>query len=44
MRMCLDLIAPPTKRPVSFAMPEIKTAADLVAATNSIAGAVASGE
>ena len=45
MRMCLDrLIAPRKERPVSFALPKIQTAADVVAATNAIAEAVASGE
>ena len=45
MRMCLDrLIAPRKERPVSFALPQIKTAADLVSATNAIAASVASGE
>jgi hypothetical protein len=35
MRMCLDrLIAPRKERPLSFALPQIKTAADLVSATN----------
>jgi hypothetical protein len=45
MSMCLDrLIAPRKEPPVSFALPQIKTAADLLSATNAIAAAVASGE
>jgi hypothetical protein len=45
IRICLDrLIAPRKERPVSFALPEIKTASDIVGATNAIAAAVASGE
>ena len=45
MRMCLDrLIAPRKERPVSFALPKIETASDLVSATNAIAASVASGE
>lgn len=45
MRLCLDrLIAPRKERPVSFALPRIETAADIVSATNAIAAAVASGE
>jgi hypothetical protein len=44
LRLCIDrLIAPRKERPVSFALPEIKTASDLVDATNAIAGAVADG-
>ena len=38
MRLCLDrLIAPRKERPVSFALPRIETAADIVSATNAIA-------
>ena len=45
MRMCLDRLIPPRKeRPGSFALPQIKTVADLVSATNAIAASVASGE
>jgi hypothetical protein len=45
MRVCLDrLIAPRRERSVSFALPRIENAADIVRATNAIAAAVASGE
>jgi hypothetical protein len=38
------LIAPRKERPVSFALPQIKTAADVVSATAAIAASVASAE
>ncbi len=45
MRLCLERIAPPRKdRPVSFALPELKTAADAVAASAALLEAVAQGE
>jgi len=45
LRICLERILPPRKdRPVSFALPEMKTAADAVNAMGAVANAVASGE
>lgn len=45
MRLVMErLVSPVRERPVSFALPEIKSAADIVTATNAIAAAVASGE
>lgn len=45
LRLCLDRIAPARKDlPVSFALPPIKTAADTVAASASLLGAVAAGD
>lgn len=45
MRLCLDRIAPARKdSPISFALPPIVTAADTVAASASLLGAVAGGE
>lgn len=45
LRLCLERIAPPRKdAPVSFALPEMETPGDALAAINSIVQAVASGE
>jgi hypothetical protein len=45
MRLCIDrLIAPRKERPISFALPPIKSAADLFYASNALARAVAAGE
>lgn len=45
LRLCLDRIAPARKdAPVSFELPPIRTAADTVAASSSLLGAVAAGE
>jgi hypothetical protein len=45
MRLCFDrLIAPRRERPVSFAFPAIKKAADIIEATTALTGAVATGE
>jgi hypothetical protein len=38
------LIAPRRERPVKFALPQVKTPADLIAAHDAIAQAVANGE
>ena len=44
LRMCLDRIAPPRRdRPVRFALPEMKTPADLTKATGALLAAVAEG-
>ena len=45
LRLCLDRLAPARKdAPISFALPPIKTAADTVAASAALLGAVAGGE
>lgn len=45
IRMCMDRLAPPRKeRPITFALPPIKTAADLSLATDAVLQAVADGE
>ena len=45
LRLCLDRILPPRRdRPVTFALPPIKSAADAAAVTSAVLGAVASGE
>jgi hypothetical protein len=45
LRLCLERILPARKdRPVTFAMPNLETAADAVRATSAIAQAVAEGE
>jgi len=45
LRLCLERIAPPRKdAPVSFALPEMKTAADALTAINHIVQAVAKGK
>jgi len=45
LRLCLERIAPPRKdAPVSFSLPEMKTAGDALTAINSIVQAVAKGE
>lgn len=45
IRLCMDRIIPPRKdRPVQFAMPELKTAADAVLATSALVQAVAAGD
>ena len=45
LRLCLDRICPPRKeRPVSFAMPEMSTAADAKLAASALVKAVADGE
>src|SRR5215203_6911368 len=45
LRLCLDRICPPRKdRPVSFAMPELSTAADAKLAASALVKAVADGE
>jgi hypothetical protein len=45
LRLCLDRIAPVRKdRPVEFALPEIKTSADIVTATSALLAAVAAGD
>lgn len=45
LRICLERILPARKdRPVSFALPDMKTAADAVGAMGAVANAVAGGE
>jgi hypothetical protein len=45
MRLCLDRLVPPRReRPVTFPLPEIKRAADIIDATSALASAVATGE
>lgn len=45
LRLCLDRIAPARKdAPISFELPPIKTAADTVAASSALLGAVAAGD
>ena len=45
LRLCLDRIAPVRKdRPVTFALPQIATTADVVKASAALLSAVASGE
>lgn len=45
LRLCMDRIAPARKdAPISFPMPQITTASDVVAASSALLGAVASGE
>lgn len=45
MRLCLDRMMPPRKdRIITFALPEIETAADLTKATGALMQGVASGE
>ena len=45
LRMCLDRILPPRRdRPMSFAMPELRTAKDANSAIGKIASGVAAGE
>jgi hypothetical protein len=45
MRLCLERIAPPRKdRPVTFALPQLGTARDAVAASAAILQAVADGD
>jgi len=45
LRLCLDRLMPVRKdRPVLFALPEIKTAADLPRATSALLAAVAAGD
>jgi hypothetical protein len=45
MRLCLDRRIPPRReRPVSFALPPIRKATDIIDATTALAGAVATGE
>jgi hypothetical protein len=45
LRLCLDRICPPRKdRPVSFAMPDMSTAADAKLAASALVKAVANGE
>ncbi len=45
LRLCLERIAPPRKdRPVIFALPKLRRAADAVKASAAIAQAVAAGE
>ena len=45
LRLCLDRIAPPRKdAPVSFDLPEVRSAADAVAASSALLDAVAVGE
>lgn len=45
LRLCLDRIAPASKdKPISFEMPEIKTAADAANVSRAILKAVADGE
>ena len=45
IRICMDRICPPRKdRPISFALPEIRSAEDAVRAAGIVIGAVASGE
>ena len=45
LRLCLDRIAPPRKDgPVSFALPQVKTASDAVEASAALLAAVAAGE
>ena len=45
LRLCLDRIAPPRKDgPIAFDLPPITTAADTIAASSALLGAVATGE
>ena len=45
LRLCLDRILPPRKdRPVSFALPPIKSAQDAAAVVSAVLAAVAAGE
>jgi hypothetical protein len=45
MRLCFDRLIPPRReRPVSFALPPIRKAADIIDATTALAGALAIGE
>jgi len=45
LRLCLDRILPPRKgRPVTFTLPEIKSAQDAAAVVSAVLTAVASGE
>jgi hypothetical protein len=45
LRICLDRILPPRKdRPVTFELPEIKSAQDAAAVVSSVLSAVAAGE
>jgi hypothetical protein len=45
LRLCLDRILPPRReRPVEFALPALRSAADAAAAMAAITGAVAAGE
>ncbi|WP_092190609.1 DUF5681 domain-containing protein [Bradyrhizobium sp. cf659] len=45
LRLCLDRILPPRKdRPVTFTLPEIKSAQDAAAVVSAVLAAVASGE
>ena len=45
LRLCLDRLAPPRKdSPISFKLPAILTAADIVAASAALLAAVAGGE
>ncbi|MET4801218.1 DUF5681 domain-containing protein [Bradyrhizobium sp. LB11.1] len=45
LRLCLDRIMPPRKdRPVTFTLPDIKSAQDAAAVVSAILAAVASGE
>ncbi|MGV2495046.1 DUF5681 domain-containing protein [Pelagerythrobacter aerophilus] len=45
LRLCLDRLAPPRKdSPVSFGLPQIKTAEDAVTASSALLAAVAAGE
>jgi hypothetical protein len=45
MRLCLDRLCPPRKdRPITFNLPPVETAADLVKATGAIVAAVAAGD
>jgi len=45
LRLCLDRILPPRKdRPVTFALPDIKSAQDAAAVVSAVLTAVASGE
>jgi hypothetical protein len=45
LRLCIDRILPPRKdRPVTFDLPEIKSAQDAAATLSAVIGAVAAGE
>ena len=45
LRLCLDRLAPPRKdAPISFALPPVSTAADIVVASTSVLAAVSEGE
>jgi hypothetical protein len=45
LRLCMDRILPPRKdRPVTFALPEIKSAQDAAITLSAVIGAVAAGE